>query len=104
MIVQFGESEMAKIEDSMLLGMAVGAALGSNIMEYGRRKAVFVAIGVSTVGSGITMWLNFYAIITGRLILGIGIGMFSVISPRFIEETIPSKHFDSLYPLFILFR
>ena len=42
-------------------------------------------------------------IIIGRILFGISVGSFSVTIPRYLEETLPSYHFDSFAPFVFTF-
>ena len=41
------------------------------------------------VGVSITLIPNFYAIIGGRLLYGLSVGMLAIATPRLMEETMP---------------
>lgn len=81
----------AVITTMVPLGAAVGAFSGGALCSLGRRNALFIVNFVIMVGAGITMIFNFYALVIGRLLLGFGVGAFTVISPLFISETSPAE-------------
>ena len=54
------------------------------------------------LGTGITMIQNFWAIVVGRFIYGISVGMIAIGMPRLMEETVPNRlvgFYGSLYCL-----
>ena len=78
--------------------MTLGALTGGKVMNIGRRNAMFVCIAIGMAGIGITMIFNFYVILIGRFLYGFSAGMFTAISPRYVEETIPIHLYESLAP------
>ena len=42
------------------------------------------------MGTGITIYENFWAILIGRLIYGFSVGIIAIAMPRLMEETVPS--------------
>mmetsp|Transcript_32703 Transcript_32703/g.28971 ORF Transcript_32703/g.28971 Transcript_32703/m.28971 type:complete len:477 (-) Transcript_32703:66-1496(-) len=71
------------------IGAAIGAFTGGIFANLGRRNAIFIANAIICIGAAITMIFNFYALIGGRIILGFGMGLFTVLTPLFISETSP---------------
>lgn len=71
------------------LGAAFGAFTGGILCSLGRRMALFIVNIIIMIGAGITMIFSFYALVAGRLVLGYGLGAFTVIAPLFISETSP---------------
>ena len=65
------------------------------LMKIGRRKAILISNFIGLIGLGITMVENFNVILVGRFIFG-----FSVVSPRYIEETVPNHLFSTIAPFF----
>ena len=70
-------------------------------MTIGRRRAMFIDVAIGTVGLGITMVAQFPALLAGRLLLGVSLGLFTTITPRYIEETCPNHIYGSLGTLFV---
>lgn len=81
----------AVITTMIPLGAAVGAFTGGALCSLGRRNALFIVNFVIMAGAGITMIFSFYALIIGRILLGFGVGSFTVIAPLFISETSPAQ-------------
>ena len=46
---------------------------------------------IGIVGTGITIYENFWAILIGRLIYGFSVGIIAIAMPRLMEETVPSS-------------
>jgi len=67
----------------------VGTALAGKVIKYGRRRVLLVQAVIGIVGVGITMVPNFYAVIGGRVLYGLSVGMLAIATPRLMEETIP---------------
>jgi len=89
------------VGSSLVLGMSVGAVAGGWLMKIGRRKAQFVNIAIGVLGTGTTMFMNFPCLLIGRFLYGLSIGLFSSVTPRYIEETCPNHIYGSLSTLFV---
>ena len=81
------------VVSSVLVGAAVGAALGGGLTNrFGRRKlimlagVIFTASAAGTALAPTVSWL-----IAGRIVSGLGIGVASFISPMYIAEIVPAK-------------
>ena len=70
-------------------------------MGIGRRRAQFVNIAIGLAGTAMTMILRFEAILLGRFLFGFSSGLFTTTIPRYVEETVPTRLFDSIGPLYI---
>ena len=90
----------AYIGSSLMLGMTIGAVSGGIFMRIGRRKALIVACILGVGGYTATLWLNIYALIAGRCVVGFSCGLLSAIGPRYLEETIPQHLYNSLATLY----
>jgi len=86
-----------------MLGMAVGAISGGKMMAIGRRISVMLIDIVGLFGISITMYFNYYAILTGRFFFGVSIGLISAIVPRYIEDTVPYKYHYLMSTTFYIF-
>lgn len=74
---------------SIIFGCTIGAASGGKIMQWGRRRAHFIACFVGIMGVSFTLLQDFHMQLIGRFFYGIAAGLQSVVSPRFIEEYVP---------------
>ena len=79
----------------------IGAITAGKIMQRGRRRLLLFACFVGMIGTGINLILNMWALIIGRIILGISCGFMTVSAPRMLEEYVPPHLYSSLAPLFV---
>lgn len=82
------------IVSSVVLGALVGAIFSGRLADsFGRRSMLLVAALAFIVGTLISSLApNIDAIILGRLIIGLAIGISSYTTPLFISEMAPAKH------------
>lgn len=79
------------------MGAVIGVFSTSALIDYGRKRAVFIMNIVGIIGSALALVENLYFIALGRFILGFGfLGMSIVLSPKYIEETAPLEYKGSL--------
>ena len=71
--------------------LMISAALSGSLIKYGRRRALIMSACIGIVGTAITIYENFWAIIVGRLIYGFSVGIIAIAMPRLMEETVPSN-------------
>ena len=76
--------------------MTIGAVSGGVLMKIGRRKALIISCVFGIIGVSATYRLNIYSLIIGRWFFGLSVGLFSSISPRYVEETVPHHLYNSL--------
>lgn len=79
------------VVSAVLIGAVIGASTSGILADkYGRRMMVIVAatvFGIGTIFTALTP--NVYALIAGRVVVGIAIGMASFIAPLYIAEVAP---------------
>lgn len=80
----------------MPIGAALGAFLGGALVNKGRRLGILLNNILILVGAVITLYENYWVIMAGRLILGFGAGVFTVVTSIFINETSPTELSGSL--------
>ena len=85
---------------SIIFGCCLGAASGGKLMQYGRRKAHFIAIFAGMFGVIFTLIQDFEMQLFGRLVYGFAAGLQSVVSPRFIEEFVPLDYCGTCITIF----
>jgi sugar porter (SP) family MFS transporter len=88
------DSTMQEITvSSVLVGSVTGAALGGLLGDrFGRRHMIMLAAIIFGVGAVLTAFTpNLTILIIGRIIVGVGIGIASFISPMYISEVAPKS-------------
>ena len=85
---------------SIVLGMTIGAITGGVLMKIGRRRSQFICIFLGLVGVRLTLITNIWALLVGRFLFGVSVGLFSAIIPRYVEEMVPAHLFDRAAPIF----
>lgn len=91
---------------SITIVAAVSAALagGPGMERFGRRPAIFLAAVVFTIGAGLLAAANTYLqLVVGRFVVGVGIGLASLVTPVYIAEAAPSNVRGTLVTLNTLF-
>ena len=79
------------ISSMIVVGAMAGSILGGIIAEKGRRKAVII-LSMAFICDCFLLWVfDFFWLLIGRLILGIIIGSFWVVSPLYIREISPKS-------------
>ncbi|CAI2367578.1 unnamed protein product [Moneuplotes crassus] len=84
------------IFNSVMSGIIPGGAIFGSFMisflvPYGRRFSLMILSLFYIVGCGITLYLNFYSLLIGRMIMGFCCGAYCTVSPLFIEEISPKQ-------------
>jgi len=75
------------------LGMIVGSAWGSVLIQKGRARAYVVALLIGIVGSFFTLVQNWPFFLFCKIVVGVSTGLIGVIVARYIEEWVPLKWF-----------
>ena len=86
---------------SGILGTTIGAISGGSILKIGRKNTFILASVLGLIGSSCSLVESMTWILSGRLIYGVGCGIFSIVGPRFIEETVPDRLLSLYSPLFM---
>ena len=69
----------------------MSAAASGTLVKYGRRNALILSAIIGIIGTGITIAdRSYWAIIVGRLIYGLSVGIIAIAMPRLMEETVPN--------------
>lgn len=77
------------IGSSAVLGATIGSFSAGKIISIGRRKSIIIFNFIAILAVVSTLFVNFYAMCFGRLVLGFCGGLFSVSLARMIDETVP---------------
>jgi SP family galactose:H+ symporter-like MFS transporter len=89
------------VVSAVLVGAVVGVAFGGALTDnIGRRKVIILAAVVFILGSIITTLAQSIAwLVSGRIVVGIAIGLASFTSPLYISEVSPANRRGSLVSL-----
>jgi MFS family permease len=90
------------IGNTPVLGMIIGRLIGSPLVNKGRFRCIIISSIVMMVGIGFMFVLNIYSFLVGRLIYGLGAGLFFASGPRYIEECSPPQLFSLFYTFYAL--
>lgn len=71
------------------LGAIPGTFLVTITSQKGRRLSYLIIGVIVLLGTALSMIFNMWALIFGRLIIGLGMGMYATIGPLFISEITP---------------
>jgi SP family galactose:H+ symporter-like MFS transporter len=86
------------VVSAVLIGAAIGAILGGMLADrFGRRRIIILAgiiFTLSAIGTAIAPTVG--TLITGRIVVGIAIGLASFTSPMYMSEISPKKIRGSL--------
>jgi len=77
--------------------------VGSTAAEFGRRKAFLVSMAVYIFGTLLSLILDFWAILIGRFISAISLGIFLIVCNKFISEVTPYAmiNITGSYPILV---
>jgi len=87
---------------SAVFGICVGAASGGRFVSYGRRRLLIIAAFIGIPGVALTLYLNLYTLLAGRVIFGLSCGLMTVAGPRMVEEYVPPHLYSTLAPIFTI--
>ena len=79
------------ISSTAIIGLMIGSLTGGSLLQLGRRKTVLISMLICIVSAIIPMYVNEYSMAVGRLLVGLGAGIFNVAFGKLINETIPSS-------------
>ena len=75
--------------------MTLGALSGGILMKIGRRRSLFINAVIGIVGCLITINIHSFAmILIGRVLYGFSTGLMTSITPKFIDELVPSHLYE----------
>ena len=108
MVAKYGWSKQEQtfyetfIGNTPVSGMIIGRLIGSPLVNKGRFRCIIISAIVMIIAISIMLVLNIYTFLLGRLIYGIGAGLFFASGPRYIEECSPPQLFSLFYTLYAL--
>ncbi|MGI3900670.1 MAG: sugar porter family MFS transporter [Janthinobacterium lividum] len=84
-----------------LLGAAVAAAFAGSVSDrYGRRPVILVTALIFVVGSLVSAFATaLWMLLVGRLLVGLGIGVSSMLAPLYLSETAPAENRGAMVSL-----
>jgi sugar porter (SP) family MFS transporter len=90
------------VNASVALGGIAGSLMLAPTNEYlGRRKAIMVSCVLYTIGAALEAGaMEFGMMVTGRLVLGVGIGIEVATVPIYVAEIVPRQHRGNLVSLY----
>ena len=69
--------------------MMIGSSVSGKLIVIGRGKVLQIAAVIGIVGVVLTLFINIYMILAGRLLYGFSTGLIAVAIPRYMEEALP---------------
>jgi MFS family permease len=98
----FSERQQSLVNGLMPAGAVVGALLLSPANEYlGRRGAIILSTILYTVGAALEAGaVNYAMMLSGRLVLGLGIGIETGTVPVYVAETVERRFRGNLVSLY----
>ena len=81
------------VTSTALLGAAVGAAFAGTLSDrYGRRPLILATALIFVAGSLVSAFATALSVLlAGRLLVGLGIGVSSMLAPLYLAETAPAE-------------
>jgi MFS family permease len=76
------------------LGIICGATIAGKMLKTGRRLAFLTFPLVGGIGSFLSVFDEYFIMMLGKFLFGVGAGVCITVAPRVLEETIPPKYFD----------
>jgi MFS family permease len=83
------DSWSGAIQACNVLGGLAGVFLTAPLLPLGRWKGLLIANIVIIVGSLISMVESELWLVIGRSVYGVGVGIISVLGPKFLSEILP---------------
>jgi len=92
--ISMSKSQYGLLTSFMVLGCFVGALFSGPVSDLiGRRSLLFFTNFFFLIGSIIcTIFSNYYSLVVGRFITGMGVGVVSVIVPVYLAEISPADY------------
>jgi MFS family permease len=82
------------LQSSCIVGIALGSIFGGDFVKKGRRSTIVAFNIYGLIGSAMSIYLNFWVICLGRMILGFCCGVILCVTPKALDEVLPSKLID----------
>lgn len=97
-------SESEVLVTALVAGSFIGAVVAGILSgRLGRRKTLFIAVTVAAPGFALMMFVPGYAPLIGaRLLVGLAVGLSSMVVPMYAAEATPSRHRGAVVSIFQL--
>ena len=69
--------------------MCIGTPVSGRLMKIGRLRVLDMAAVLGIIGAGMTMVLNVYCLLVGRILYGFSLGLLVISWPRYMDEVLP---------------
>ena len=83
---EFRNSVIATVE---VFGVTAGSFAAGYFVEFGRRKTIIFSFVVILLATFMTLVLNFWMIVIGKLIFSLACGVSLIATNLYINETVP---------------
>jgi MFS family permease len=70
----------------------LGALSGGFFARFGKWNMIMLANLCAALGYGFTIYAHLWAVIVGRVCLGIAIGFYCCFCPKFVNEITPAEY------------
>lgn len=82
------------VSNGSIVGIALGSIFGGNLARFGRRKMYLIFSFIGIIGCVLSTFPNLAVMSFGRLVYGFCAGIFCVMGPRIMNETVPQHLMD----------
>ena len=72
-----------------VFGVTAGSFAAGDFVEFGRRKTIIFSFVVILLATFMTLVLNFWMIVIGKLIFSLACGVSLIATNLYINETVP---------------
>lgn len=93
--LEFGDIRSSLITSSSVFGLCIGSISTSYMVSHGRRRLIIISGFFAMAATVLTLALNIWAIVIGRLVFGICTGVFMTVGPRMLDECVPFELIDA---------
>jgi len=86
--------------------MCIGTPISGRLMQIGRLRVLDLAAIIGIIGAGMTLYLNIYCLLAGRILYGLSLGLLVISWPRYMDEVLPPRSlslFGGIYAFSIAF-
>lgn len=73
-------------------GCTIGAISAGLFIGFGKWRMIMICNVLMAVGYAFTIYAELWAVFTGRIILGLGVGSYCVYCIKFVSEIVPIEY------------